>query len=66
MSREQQKTIREYYGHGQGNRKVRIKRSGEVHYYGSTDATNRDHDWWHFGGMADEVLRMSETGRNHS
>lgn len=66
MNKEQQKTIRDYYGHGRANRKVRIQRDGEVHYYGSCHDTDIQHDYWHFGGMADEVLRLAETGRHHS
>ena len=66
MNKEQQKIIRDYYGHGQGNRKVRIQRNGEVHYYGSCNDTDRENDYWHFGGMADEVLHMAKIGRYHS
>lgn len=52
--------IREHLGHGRGNRIVRIKRTGEIHYYGSTDPVDRSHDWWHYGGTRDEVAAEIE------
>ena len=51
------KAIKDFYGHGQGNRKVRI-RDGEVHYYGSTDAFDRGDDYWHYGGLRSEIEYM--------
>ncbi len=52
--------IREYLGHGRGNRKVRIKQSGEVLYYGSTEDTDRSQDYWHYGGQREELAQMVE------
>ena len=52
------KMIREYLSHGEGNRKVRIKRDGTVEYYGSRSDTDRQHDYWHFGGYRDVVARQ--------
>ena len=51
------KMIREHLGHGDGSRKVRVKRNGEVHYYGSLDPADRKHDYWHFGGGREEIAR---------
>ena len=45
--------IREYHGHGMGNRRVRIARDGHVTYYGSPDDCDRGHDWWHEGGYVE-------------
>lgn len=49
--------IRQHLGHGDGNRKVRIKQDGTVEYYGSTDHFDRQHDYWHYAGERDELLR---------
>ena len=49
--------IRDYLGHGEGNRRVRIKHDGTVEYYGSTEHTDRSHDWWHYGGTREELAR---------
>lgn len=57
ITRRERQMIAEYYGVGQGNRKIRITRSGEVHYYGSCIDTDRDHDYWHYGGTVADVLR---------
>jgi hypothetical protein len=60
--------IRVYLGHGQGNRRVRIKRDGTVEYYGSTNDIDRSHDYWHFGGMRSDIERQvlyyKERGRD--
>lgn len=50
------KEIRQFLGHGQGNRKVRIKKDGEIHYYGSINAFDRQHDYWHYGGSRDDIV----------
>lgn len=63
MDSAEKKMIRSHLGHGEGNRVVRIKNNGEVHYYGSTIDTDRDHDWWHYGGMAEEILAGISAGR---
>ena len=52
------KMIRDHLGHGEGSRKVRVQRNGEVHYYGSRNDTDRQHDYWHFGGYRDELARQ--------
>jgi hypothetical protein len=52
------KMIREYLGHGEGNRKVRVKRDGTVEYYGSRSDIDRQHDYWHFAGNREELARM--------
>ena len=56
------KQVRAYLGHGQGNRRVHIKRVGcqgeEVHYYGSTDHADRSHDYWHFAGDRSEIAEQ--------
>ncbi len=57
--------IREYMGHGEGNRRVRIKRDGTIEYYGSTLDTDRDHDWWHYGGTRAELVRNVEYWNEH-
>jgi hypothetical protein len=53
--------IRKHLGHGEGNRKVIVKRNGKVHYYGSTDPVDRSQDWTHYAGtraeLSDEVLK---------
>ena len=49
--------IRDYLDHGVGGRIVRVHRTGEVRYYGSTDPYNRDHDYWHCQGCAEEILQ---------
>lgn len=49
--------IREHLGHGIGGRRVRVTKKGEVHYYGSTDPYDRSHDYWHWGGWREEILR---------
>lgn len=46
--------IRKYLGHGEGSRKVRVKRDGTVEYWGSCDPFDRSHDYWHFGGWVEE------------
>lgn len=56
--------IREYLGHGKGNRRVRVRSYGIVEYYGSTDDTDRDHDYWHFGGYRNELVRAIERQRD--
>jgi hypothetical protein len=50
--------IRGHFGHGEGNRKVKIKQNGEVHYYGSIDPFDREHDYWHFGGYVKDILNL--------
>lgn len=40
------KEIRDYLGHGLGNRRVRISRDGRVQTYGSIDPTDRNVDYW--------------------
>lgn len=42
--------IRAHHGHGIGYRRVRVGRDCKVSYYGSTDAFDRQHDYWHDGG----------------
>ena len=56
-NRTEAAAIRTHLGHGLGNRRVVVKRDGEVHYYGSTDGTDRSQDYWHFGGYAEGWLR---------
>ena len=45
------RAIRRHLGSGEGNRMVRITQEGEVHYYGSRDHADRDHDYWHSYGV---------------
>lgn len=47
------KQIRDFLGHGQGNRKVRITRDGRVEFHGSTDAANRSCDFRQDGRWID-------------
>ncbi len=44
ITNTQKKAIRSYYGHGEGNCKVRIRANGEVHGTGSTDDYDRSRD----------------------
>jgi hypothetical protein len=60
ISKSAREAIREHLGHGEGNRRVVIKRNGDIHYYGSLDATDRSHDYWHFGGHAAALARRLE------
>lgn len=60
ISKADRQKIKEFYSVGEGNRKVRTTRDGEVHYYGSRSDTDRQHDFWHFGGHVDEVLRQAK------
>ena len=63
MTRLHATCIREYLQHGVGTRKVRLKRDGEVHYYGHPDPFNRQHDYWHYGGTAQELLKEATSGQ---
>ena len=63
MTKITDKMIREYLSHGEGNRKVRIKRDGTVEYYGSRSDTDRQHDYWHFGGYRAEVALQLQAHR---
>lgn len=54
MTQMTHKQIRQHLGHGQGNRRVRISRDGRVTYYGSTNDTDRSHDYWHEGRYVEE------------
>lgn len=58
--------IREYLGHGRGNRKVRIKRDGGIEYYGSIDPFDRRHDYWHYAGSRAEIMRDMESDASRS
>ena len=60
VTRRQRRQIQEHLGHREGYRRVRIMASGEVYYYGSTDSYDRQHDYWHYAGTAEEVLRDAE------
>lgn len=52
------RAIREHYRHNEGSRRVRISRkSGAVEYRGSTEPTDRSHDYWHFGGERVSLAR---------
>ena len=51
------KNIRTLLGHGLGNRKVRVKQNGDVEYYGSIDYYDRQHDYWHYAGTVQELLK---------
>jgi hypothetical protein len=61
MTNEKNKQIREYLGHGNGTRRVRIHRDGTVNCYGSTDSAGRAQDRWTIAGYADEIwVRMQQ------
>ena len=49
--------IRDYLYHGIGTRIVRVRRTGEVDYYGSVFPDNRVPDCWLVGGWAEEILQ---------
>ncbi len=66
MGKITDRQIREYLGHGRGNRRVQIRRNGQVHYYGSTDDTDRTQDWWHYADTRDQVAREVEREREIS
>jgi hypothetical protein len=55
--------IRAYFGHGQGNRRVRICRDGMVEYYGSTNPTDRQHDYWHCAGSREVIVHQMQASR---
>ena len=59
------KQIREHLYHGEGSRCVKIKRNGEVHYYGSRCDTDRSHDYWHFAGYRDELAQEIESDSHY-
>ena len=48
--------IRKALSHGVGTRKVKISRTGDVTYYGSSEDTDRNHDYWHDGGTVEDWL----------
>jgi len=48
--------IRASLGHGDGNRRVKVARDGEVTFYGSTDPFDRSQDCWHDGRWAEEYI----------
>jgi hypothetical protein len=52
--------IKELLGHGIGNRQVVIKRNGTIHYYGSTINFDRQNDYWHFVGNANDIIAKLE------
>ena len=56
-TRKERQTIQDYYG---CNVIIKIKRNGEVHYYGSQDAFDRRNDYWHYGGEVAEILDRAE------
>jgi len=56
VSRADATRIRKHLGHGKGDRRVRVKQNGVVEYWGTTDFYDREHDFWHFGGYATELL----------
>jgi len=53
--------IRVSLGHGEGTRRVKISRNGEVSYYGSRDPFDRSLDCWHDGRWASEYNTNTET-----
>ena len=50
MTMPTNKQIREHLGHNGRECRVRIKRNGEVHRYGSREDTDRSRDYWVFVG----------------
>jgi hypothetical protein len=54
--------IREFLGHKKGNRKVVVRKTGKVLYYGSTNDIDRSHDYWHDGGYSEYYL-VDEDGK---
>jgi len=65
LTHAQKAAIRKHLDHGEGNRKVRIHGDGSVEYYGSTDHYDRQHDYWHVGGWASEILAEIEAQARH-
>ena len=53
ITRKERQIIQDYYG---CNVKIKITRDDKVHYYGSQNATNRNEDFWHYGGTIKDVL----------
>jgi len=52
------KEIRDYYGHNGNECKVKIKRNGEIHRFGSPNYTDRSKDYWHYLGTKDFALQI--------
>ena len=57
MDKVTDKEIRKHLGHGEGNRKVRVKRDGWVEYYGSTVDPDHTHDYWRYAGVRSDLAR---------
>jgi len=56
-TRAEHRIIRQHLRHGEGNRRVVIRKSGAVEMTGSPDPFDRSRDgMWIFAGWADEIL----------
>ena len=57
-TRAEAAAIRDHLYHGIGTRRVRVRRTGEVDYYGSVfPDDNRVPDCWLVGGGAEDILK---------